>query len=103
MDLREVLEAGRSGFLYTFLGICFVLAAGLALGRLLRVRQRNSFLISSAVHIYLWHFRTPEDILKRFVRTGNTETKRLHLDSAGSMRELPRTKSRRYPQQFQSK
>jgi uncharacterized integral membrane protein (TIGR00698 family) len=46
MDLRKVLEAGRSGFLYTFLGICFVLVGGLVLGRLLRVPQRNSFLIS---------------------------------------------------------
>ena len=46
MDLREVLEVGRSAFVYTFLGICFVLVAGLALGRLLRVGDKNSFLIA---------------------------------------------------------
>jgi uncharacterized membrane protein YadS len=33
MDLRKVLEAGRSGFLYTFLGICFVLVGELVAGQ----------------------------------------------------------------------
>ena len=51
MDLRKVLEAGRSGFLYTFLSICFVLVGGLVLGRLVRVPQRNSFLISVGTSI----------------------------------------------------
>jgi uncharacterized membrane protein YadS len=31
MDLREVVGAGRSGFLYTFLGICFGLLVTLYL------------------------------------------------------------------------
>jgi uncharacterized integral membrane protein (TIGR00698 family) len=46
MNLHEVLEVGRSGFLYTFLSICFVLAAGWALGRLLKVGQASSYLIA---------------------------------------------------------
>jgi len=44
MNLHEVLKAGRSGFIYTALGISFALLAGLALGRLLRVRGNSSFL-----------------------------------------------------------
>lgn len=46
MNLHEVMEAGRSGFLYTFLSICFVLAAGWALGRLLKVGHTSSYLIA---------------------------------------------------------
>jgi uncharacterized integral membrane protein (TIGR00698 family) len=46
INLHEVLEVGRSGFLYTFIGICFVLAAGWALGRLLKVGRASSYLIS---------------------------------------------------------
>jgi uncharacterized integral membrane protein (TIGR00698 family) len=46
INLHEVLEVGRSGFLYTFLSICFVLAAGWALGRLLKVGQASSYLIA---------------------------------------------------------
>jgi uncharacterized membrane protein YadS len=38
MNFHEVLKAGRSGFIYTALGISFALLAGLALGKLLRVR-----------------------------------------------------------------
>jgi uncharacterized integral membrane protein (TIGR00698 family) len=46
INLHEVLEVGRSGFLYTFIGICFVLATGWALGRLLKVGRASSYLIS---------------------------------------------------------
>src|SRR5678815_3272829 len=39
MNLHEVLRAGRSGFLYTVLGISFAMLTGLAFGRLLTVRK----------------------------------------------------------------
>jgi len=51
MNLHEVLKAGRSGFIYTALGISFALLAGLALGRLLRVRGNSSFLITAGTAI----------------------------------------------------
>jgi uncharacterized integral membrane protein (TIGR00698 family) len=51
MNLQEVLKAGRSGFVYTALGISFALAAGLALGRLVRVPGTPSFLISTGTAI----------------------------------------------------
>jgi uncharacterized integral membrane protein (TIGR00698 family) len=51
MNLDEVLKAGRSGFLYTTLGISFALLAGLALGKLLRVRGNSSFLITAGTAI----------------------------------------------------
>ena len=51
MNLHEVLKAGRSGFMYTALGISFALLAGLALGKLLRVRGNSSFLITAGTAI----------------------------------------------------
>jgi uncharacterized integral membrane protein (TIGR00698 family) len=51
MNLHEVLKAGRSGFIYTALGISFALLAGLALGKLLRVRGNSSFLITTGTAI----------------------------------------------------
>jgi uncharacterized integral membrane protein (TIGR00698 family) len=51
MNLHEVLKAGRSGFVYTALGISFALVVGLALGRLLRVRSNASVLISTGTAI----------------------------------------------------
>src|ERR1700680_4914169 len=51
MNLHEVLKAGRSGFIYTALGISFALLAGLALGKVLRVRGNSSFLITSGTAI----------------------------------------------------
>jgi len=51
MDLHEVLKAGRSGFVYTALGIAFALMVGLCLGKLLRVRGNSSFLISTGTAI----------------------------------------------------
>jgi uncharacterized integral membrane protein (TIGR00698 family) len=51
MNLHEVLKAGRSGFLYTALGIPFALLVGLALGKLLRVRGNSSFLITTGTAI----------------------------------------------------
>jgi len=51
MNLEEVLKAGRSGFLYTALGISFALLAGLALGKLFEVRGNSSFLITAGTAI----------------------------------------------------
>lgn len=46
MSLNEVLHAGRSGFLYTLVGITFAVACGLFLGRALSVERTPSLLIS---------------------------------------------------------
>jgi uncharacterized integral membrane protein (TIGR00698 family) len=51
MNLHEVLKAGRSGFIYTALGIAFALLAGLALGKLLQVRGNAPFLITTGTAI----------------------------------------------------
>jgi uncharacterized integral membrane protein (TIGR00698 family) len=51
MNLHEVIKAGRSGFIYTALGISFALVVGLALGKLLRVRGNSSFLITAGTAI----------------------------------------------------
>src|SRR3989454_12387443 len=51
MNLHEVLKAGRSGFIYTALGISFALLVGLALGKLLRVRGNSSILITAGTAI----------------------------------------------------
>src|SRR5208283_5351460 len=47
MNLQQVLKAGRSGFVYTALGISFALLAGFALGKILRVQGNSSFLITA--------------------------------------------------------
>jgi uncharacterized integral membrane protein (TIGR00698 family) len=46
MNLEQVLRVGRSGFIYTFLGITFVMILGILLGKLLRVEETPAFLIS---------------------------------------------------------
>ena len=51
MNLHEVLKAGRSGFIYTALGISFALLVGLTLGKLLQVRGNSSFLITTGTAI----------------------------------------------------
>jgi uncharacterized integral membrane protein (TIGR00698 family) len=51
MNLHEVIKAGRSGFVYTALGICFALAVGLGIGKLLQVRSNPSFLITTGTAI----------------------------------------------------
>jgi uncharacterized integral membrane protein (TIGR00698 family) len=51
MNLHEVLKAGRSGFVYTALGITFALIVGLALGKLLQVRGNSSYLITAGTAI----------------------------------------------------
>lgn len=51
MNLHQVVEAGRSGFVYTMLGISFALAAGMALGKLFGVARVPAFLISTGTAI----------------------------------------------------
>ena len=51
MNLQEVVRAGRSGFVYTALGIGFAMIVGTLLGRLLAVHQRPAFLISTGTAI----------------------------------------------------
>jgi len=51
MNLRQVLEAGRAGFLYTALSIAAALLLGWLFGKLLRVRATTSFLISTGTAI----------------------------------------------------
>jgi uncharacterized integral membrane protein (TIGR00698 family) len=51
MDLQQVLQAGRSGFIYTAGSISIALLLGWGLGRLLRVKQRISYLISAGTAI----------------------------------------------------
>jgi len=51
MNLHEVVRAGRSGFVYTMLGISFALLAGMALGKLFGVQRVPAFLISTGTAI----------------------------------------------------
>jgi uncharacterized integral membrane protein (TIGR00698 family) len=51
MNLQQVVRAGRSGFVYTALGISFALIVGLLLGRILRVEKISSFLITAGTAI----------------------------------------------------
>lgn len=51
MNLYQVIRAGRSGFLYTALGITFAMALGMILTRLLRVERTAGFLIAAGTAI----------------------------------------------------
>ena len=51
MNLHQVVQAGRSGFVYTLLGISFALLAGMGLGALLAVQRVPAFLISTGTAI----------------------------------------------------
>jgi uncharacterized integral membrane protein (TIGR00698 family) len=46
MNLRELVRVGRSGFFYTAMSITGVMLAGLALGYLIQVSKKSSFLIA---------------------------------------------------------
>jgi len=46
MNLKEVVHAGASGFMYTAISITFALSLGVALGKLLQVGKTQSLLIS---------------------------------------------------------
>ncbi len=51
MDLKQVIAVGRSGFLYTAIGITLALTVGITLGRWLHVQKISSFLISAGTAI----------------------------------------------------
>jgi uncharacterized integral membrane protein (TIGR00698 family) len=51
MNLHQVIQAGRSGFVYTTLGISFALLVGMGLGVLFRVQRVPAFLISTGTAI----------------------------------------------------
>jgi len=51
MNLREVIHAGRSGFVYTAISITAVMLTGLGLGYLIRVGRKSSFLIAAGTAI----------------------------------------------------
>jgi len=46
MNLHQVIQAGRSGLAYTAISIAIALTLGIALGFVLRIRQRIGFLVS---------------------------------------------------------
>ncbi len=46
MNLKQVIHAGESGFLYTAFSICFAVVFGLLLGKVLNVGGRASYLIT---------------------------------------------------------
>src|SRR5207302_7715932 len=51
MNLHLVVQAGRSGYVYTMLGISFALLVGMGLGALLGVQRVPAFLISTGTAI----------------------------------------------------
>jgi uncharacterized integral membrane protein (TIGR00698 family) len=51
MNLNQVLQAGRSGFLYTAVSITTVMLLGLGFGYLLHVGKKSAFLISAGTAI----------------------------------------------------
>jgi uncharacterized integral membrane protein (TIGR00698 family) len=51
MNLHEVLRAGRSGFVYTAVSITAALLLGLAIGYVMQVSKKPSFLISAGTAI----------------------------------------------------
>lgn len=51
MNLQEVLNAGKSGFIYTAVGITFAMIVGTLIGKLLSVHPRPSFLIATGTAI----------------------------------------------------
>ncbi len=51
MNLHEVVQVGRSGFLYTALSITTVMIVGIGLGYLIHVGKKSSFLICAGTAI----------------------------------------------------
>lgn len=51
MNLSQVLKAGKSGFVYTAIGITFALSLGIFLGRVLGVGKTQAFLIAAGTAI----------------------------------------------------
>src|SRR5271166_5746706 len=51
MNLHQVIQAGRGGFVYTMLGISFALVVGMGLGAVLGIQRVPAFLISTGTAI----------------------------------------------------
>ena len=51
MNLQEVIKAGKSGFIYTAISITFAMLLGTLLGKLMSVKPRSAFLISTGTAI----------------------------------------------------
>ncbi len=51
MNLHDVVRAGRSGFVYTVLGISFTMVVGMTLGAMLKMQRTPAFLISTGTAI----------------------------------------------------
>ena len=51
MNLQQVVQAGKSGLVYTAGGIAFALGLGMLLGRALSVNRKTSFLITAGTAI----------------------------------------------------
>jgi uncharacterized integral membrane protein (TIGR00698 family) len=51
MNLRQVIRAGRSGFLYTAISITLAVALGLLIGKILHIRGKASYLITMGTAI----------------------------------------------------
>lgn len=51
MNLHDVVKAGRTGFIYTLVGLTFSMIVGLTLGKVLRVSNNSSYLITSGTAI----------------------------------------------------
>ena len=51
MNLHQVVQAGRSGFLYTAISITTVMVLGISLGYFIRVDKKASFLIAAGTAI----------------------------------------------------
>ncbi|MFP5207623.1 MAG: YeiH family protein [Acidobacteriota bacterium] len=51
MDLRQIVQVGRSGFVYTALSISFAMLLGWGMGRVFNVEKRISFLICAGTAI----------------------------------------------------
>ena len=51
MNLTEVVRVGKSGFIYTAIGISFAMLLGMGLAHLLKVRKTPGFLISAGTAI----------------------------------------------------
>ncbi len=51
MNLQQVIHAGRSGFIYTALGIAFAMSVGMGLGFAFGVERISAFLISTGTAI----------------------------------------------------
>jgi len=68
MNLHDILQAGRSGFLYTAASIAVAMSLGLALGSLLRVDKKPALLISAGTAIAEGAPLRPSVLSRRLMR-----------------------------------